>query len=89
MQHAEIELLLNREMPHTGHKRLPERPIIRPLGKDFVDGRIVEGVAELWICYSLTEEETCQAECEESNDYPSAALPLLPRERYCQAWSVP
>jgi len=39
MEHAEIELLLNREMPHTGHKRLPERAIIRPSGKDFGDGR--------------------------------------------------
>src|SRR5215831_15536347 len=43
MEHAEIELLLGREMPHTGHKRLPQRPIIRPSGKDFVDGRIVNG----------------------------------------------
>jgi hypothetical protein len=29
MQHAEIELLLGREMPHTGPKRLPQRAIIR------------------------------------------------------------
>jgi len=43
MEHAQIEPLLNREMPHTGHKRLPERAIIRPFGKDFVDGRIVDG----------------------------------------------
>ena len=43
MQHAEIKLLLNREMPHTGHERLPERAIIRPFGKDFVDGRVVNG----------------------------------------------
>jgi hypothetical protein len=43
MEHAEIELLLNREMPHTSHKRLPERAIIRPFGKDFVDGRRVNG----------------------------------------------
>ena len=41
MEHAEIELLLDREMPHTGHKRLPERAIIRQFGKDFVDGRVV------------------------------------------------
>src|SRR5262245_5642411 len=41
MQHAEIELLLGREMPHTGDKRLPQRPIIGPSGKDFVDGRVV------------------------------------------------
>jgi hypothetical protein len=43
MEHTPIELLLNREMPHTGHKRLPERAIIRPFGKDFVDSRIVDG----------------------------------------------
>jgi len=43
MEHAEIELLLGREMPHTGHERLPERPIIGPSGKDFVDSRIVNG----------------------------------------------
>src|SRR5262249_26168315 len=41
MEHAEIELLLCRQMPHTGHKRLPERPIIRPFGKDFVDRRVM------------------------------------------------
>src|SRR5438876_8984062 len=43
MEYTDIELLLGREMPHTGHKRLPERAIIRPFGKDFVDGRIVDG----------------------------------------------
>ena len=32
MEHAEIELLLGRQMPHTGYKRLPERAIIRPSG---------------------------------------------------------
>jgi hypothetical protein len=25
---------------------------------------------------------------EGSDDHPSAALPLLPRKRYCQAWAV-
>jgi len=30
-------------MPPTGHKRLPERAIIHPCGKDFGDGRIVNG----------------------------------------------
>src|SRR5207245_9067823 len=43
MEHGEIELLLGREMPHTGYERLPERPVIRPFRKDFVDGRIVDG----------------------------------------------
>ena len=36
MEHAEVKLLLCREMPHTGYERLPERPVIRPFGKDFV-----------------------------------------------------
>src|SRR4029450_895490 len=43
MEHADIELLLTCEMPHTGHKRLPERAIIGPFSKDFVDSRIVNG----------------------------------------------
>src|SRR6266581_4653 len=43
MEHAEIELFLCREMPHTRHKRLPERPVIGPCGKDFVDGRVMDG----------------------------------------------
>ena len=50
MEHAEIELLLNREMPHTGHKRLPERPIIGPSGKDFVDRRVVNGRLPIGVC---------------------------------------
>ena len=33
MEHAQIEVLLGREMPHTGHKRPPQRPIIGPLAK--------------------------------------------------------
>ena len=52
MEHAEIEWLLGREMPHTGHKRLPERAIIRPFGKDFVDGRIVNGRLALCIVWN-------------------------------------
>jgi hypothetical protein len=43
MEHAEIKLLLGRQMPHTGHKRPPQRPIIGPFGKDFVHGRVVNG----------------------------------------------
>jgi len=43
MEYAEIELLLGREMPHTGHKRPPQRSIIGPFGKNFVHGRIVNG----------------------------------------------
>ena len=43
MEHAEIELFLCCEMPHTGHTRLPERPIIGPCGKDFVDRCVMNG----------------------------------------------
>ena len=43
MQHAQVEFLGFRELPYTGHKRLPERSIIGPFGKDFIDGRIVNG----------------------------------------------
>src|SRR3989442_1301516 len=49
MEHADVELFLGREMPYTRHKRLPERPIIGPSGKDFVDGRIVDGRLALGI----------------------------------------
>src|SRR5262249_833841 len=41
MQHAGVEVFLGRQMPYTGHKRLPQRAIIGPFGKDFVDGRVV------------------------------------------------
>ena len=50
MEHAKIEVLLSSEMPHTGHKRLPQRPIIGPLRKDFVDGRIVNGRFAIGLC---------------------------------------
>ncbi len=43
MQHASVEVLRCRQMPYTGHKGLLERPIIGPFGKDFVDGRLVNG----------------------------------------------
>ncbi len=43
MEHAGIEVFLGRKLPDTGHARLPERPIIGPLRKDFVDGRVVDG----------------------------------------------
>src|SRR5262245_2273607 len=51
MEHAEIELLFGREMPYTGHKRRPERPIIGPCGKDFVDGRIANGRFPSGVCW--------------------------------------
>jgi hypothetical protein len=38
-----VQFLGFSEMPYTGHKRLPERPIIGPFSKDFVDGRVMDG----------------------------------------------
>jgi hypothetical protein len=32
-----------RQMPYTRHKRLPQRSIIGPFGKHFVDRRVVDG----------------------------------------------
>ena len=43
MQYAEIEVLLCREMPHTRHKRPPERAIIGPFSKGTVDIGVVDG----------------------------------------------
>jgi hypothetical protein len=43
MQYAEVKVLLGGKMRHTGNERLLKRAIIRPFGKDFVDGRVVDG----------------------------------------------
>src|SRR5262249_31109721 len=50
MEHTGIEVLLGHQMPNTGHERLPERPIIGPLRKDFVDGRVVDGRLAWGVC---------------------------------------
>jgi len=43
MEYAGVKMFLCRQMANTGHKRLPERPIIGPFGKNFVDGRVMDG----------------------------------------------
>ena len=43
MEHTDIEVLLSGERGHTGHERLPKRPVIGRFGKDFVDRRVVDG----------------------------------------------
>ena len=43
MEHADIEVLLDGEMRHTGDERLPERPIIGPFREDSVDCRVMDG----------------------------------------------
>jgi hypothetical protein len=50
MQHTEIEVLLDRKMLHADDKRLPERPVIRPFGKDFGDRRVVDGQLPIGVC---------------------------------------
>ena len=40
---TEVELLRSGEMGHTGHKRVPERPIIGPFGEGSIDGGVVDG----------------------------------------------
>ena len=49
VQHAGVEAFLGRQMPHTGHERLPERPVIGPSGKDFVHGRVVNSQLALGV----------------------------------------
>src|SRR5712691_5739204 len=51
MEDTEVEFLGFREMGHTGHECLPERPIIGPFGKDFVDGRVVNGRFPSGVCW--------------------------------------
>jgi hypothetical protein len=46
----EIEVLRSRQMADTCHKRLPQRPIIRPFRKDFEDRRIVNGRFPMRVC---------------------------------------
>jgi hypothetical protein len=47
----------------------------------------LEGVSELWICYPL-QTKRHPNRSEGSDDYPNAALSLLPRDRYRPAWQV-
>ena len=42
MQDAEIELVVIREMSHTGDEGMLKRAVIRPPGEDFIDRRIVD-----------------------------------------------
>jgi hypothetical protein len=43
MQHAEVEMLLDRQMPYTGEERLPQRSIMGPFRKGAVDIRVMDG----------------------------------------------
>src|SRR5262250_3174938 len=49
MEHAQVEVLRDREMPYPGYKCLPERAIIGPFRKDFVDSRVVDGWVALGV----------------------------------------
>jgi hypothetical protein len=44
MQNSEIELMMCRELRHTGDKSLLQRTVIRPAGDDFVDGGGVNSI---------------------------------------------
>ena len=49
MEDTDVKVLGCRKMSYTGEERLPERSIISPSGKDFVDTRIVHGGLALGI----------------------------------------
>src|SRR5262249_12797129 len=81
MEHAEIELFLDREIPYAGHKRLPERPIIRPSGKDFVDGCVMNGrfaVGVVWYGQALPLHPRVEDPEDEVKDSIIAQFALRP-----------
>ena len=47
MQNTEIELVVCRQMRHTGNEGLLQRTVVRPAGKDFVDGGVVDGIGAI------------------------------------------
>ncbi len=57
---------------------------------DYVNESLLDRRKMFQTCGSatLSESESTINAREGSDDYPSAALPLLPRNRYCQAWDV-
>ncbi len=50
VEHAEIKLVVVRQMLHTGDEGLLKGAVIRPLGKDFVDRRVVDGRLAMGVC---------------------------------------
>src|SRR5262245_35497049 len=50
MEHAEVELLLDREMPYTRYNCLTQQSIIGSSTKDFVHGRIVNSRCPMSVC---------------------------------------
>jgi hypothetical protein len=51
MEDAQVERVVLRQMPHTGDKGMRNRPVISPLGEDFVDGGVVDFGLALAICW--------------------------------------
>src|SRR5437016_3642158 len=42
MQHAQIELVVLRQMPHAGDEGMLKGAVVRPSGEDFVDGGVMD-----------------------------------------------
>ena len=85
MEAAGIEVLPDRQMLHTGDERLPQQSIIGPFGKDFVDGRIVNGrfaLGVLWYGQALPLHARIQDAQNEVKDTMIAQFTLRPTPRH-------
>ena len=49
MEYPGVEVMLDREMPHTRHKGMPQRSIIGPSRKHFVDRRVMDSQLALGV----------------------------------------
>jgi hypothetical protein len=82
-----VFLAFSKEHPHPEDEAIKAYLDAHEL---ILSGQNIEGVSELWICYPVwvsKRNRTTHVRASH-DDYASAALPLLPRDRYCQAWSI-
>lgn len=89
MEPADIALCRGREMPHTGHTRLPERPVSGPLGKAFVDRGVVPGrlpLGSLWYGEALPLHARIQEPQDEMKDAIIAPCALWTALGHRQVW---
>jgi len=74
MEYAGVEVLRVGEMPHAREERLPERPIIGPFGKNFVDGLSLSRLNH-WLPRIQAHPEVVQGTTEFHHQIADALLP--------------
>lgn len=95
MAEAEIKVFRRRKLPHTREEGLPERPIMRPCGQDFVDGGLVDGRLALGVAgdREALPLHACRQDPQEAGEdamLPQGALepPLGHREVREDTWGA-